>query len=52
MPIHKLIPLCKEYGVLTLIDGAHAPGQLQLNMKELDPDFYTGNYVLKIQTFT
>lgn len=43
MPIHKLIPLCKEYGVLTLIDGAHAPGQLQLNMKELDPDFYTGS---------
>lgn len=43
MPIDKLIPLCKEYGVLTLIDGAHAPGQLQLNMKELDPDFYTGS---------
>ncbi|CAC5373933.1 EGT2 [Mytilus coruscus] len=44
MPIEKLIPLCKEFGVLSLIDGAHAPGQIPLNLKELDADFYTGNF--------
>ncbi|XP_076091282.1 uncharacterized protein LOC143063175 isoform X2 [Mytilus galloprovincialis] len=43
MPLEKLIPLCKEYGVMTLIDGAHAPGQIPLNLKELDADFYSGN---------
>ena len=42
MPLEKLIPLCKEYGVMTLIDGAHAPGQIPLNLKELDADFYSG----------
>lgn len=42
MPIEKLIPLCKEFGVLSLIDGAHAPGQIPLNLKEMDADFYTG----------
>ncbi|VDI52311.1 Hypothetical predicted protein [Mytilus galloprovincialis] len=43
MPLEKLIPLCKEYGIMTLIDGAHAPGQIPLNLKELDADFYSGN---------
>ena len=43
MPLEKLIPLCKEYGVLTMIDGAHAPGQIPLNLRQLDADFYAGN---------
>ncbi|XP_071130960.1 uncharacterized protein [Mytilus edulis] len=43
LPIEKLIPLCKEYGVLSLIDGAHALGQIPLNLRELNADFYTEN---------
>lgn len=42
MPLEKLIPLCKEFGVLTLIDGAHAPGQIPLDLRMIDADFYTG----------
>jgi selenocysteine lyase/cysteine desulfurase len=38
MPLEKLIPLCKEYGVLTMIDGAHAPGQIPLNLRQLDAE--------------
>ena len=42
MPIDQLIPLCKKFNVLSLIDGTHAPGQIPLNLKDLGADFYTG----------
>jgi isopenicillin-N epimerase len=45
MPIEKLVPLCREFGVLSMIDGAHAPGHIPLNMRELDADFYAGKSV-------
>jgi selenocysteine lyase/cysteine desulfurase len=39
-----MIAECRKRGVLVLIDAAHAPGQLEINLEELDPDFYTGNF--------
>jgi cysteine sulfinate desulfinase/cysteine desulfurase-like protein len=42
MPLEKLIPLCKEFGILTIIDGVHAPGQIPLDLRTLDADFNTG----------
>ena len=43
-PVKKLIDLCKKYNVISVVDGAHAPGQLKLSMKELKPDYYVGMY--------
>ena len=42
-PIKKMINECKNRGITVLIDGAHAPGQLDLNLNELGADFYVGN---------
>lgn len=43
MPVKRLVSLCHEHNVVTLVDGAHAPGQLRFNIPDLDTDFYTGN---------
>lgn len=44
LPIHQLVNLCRSYGVEHIfIDGAHAIGNLDLNMNEIDADYYTSN---------
>lgn len=43
MPVHALCGRLRERGILTLIDGAHAPGQIDVNIASLGADFYVGN---------
>jgi len=42
-PMRELIKLCRTAGVPVLIDGAHAPGMLPLDVPSLGADWYTGN---------
>lgn len=42
-PVAKIIAAARERGALVLVDGAHAPGQLDLNVPALGADWYTGN---------
>lgn len=42
-PIKVIVEACRERGVPVLVDGAHAPGMLPLNLESLGADFWTGN---------
>jgi isopenicillin-N epimerase len=42
-PLRELIELCRAAGVAVLIDGAHAPGMLSLDVPSFGADWYTGN---------
>ena len=39
-PFEKINTLAQEHGILTLIDGAHSIGHIDLNLTELDPDYF------------
>jgi isopenicillin-N epimerase len=43
IPVETLCARAQEAGILTMIDGAHAPGQIPLDLTSLNADFYTGN---------
>jgi len=43
LPITELVQRCQKRGVPVLVDGAHGPGMLDIDLRELSPDWYTGN---------
>jgi len=42
-PVEQVVARARAMGILTVVDGAHAPGQLELNLAAIGADFYTGN---------
>ena len=42
-PVQDLCARARERGIATLIDGAHAPGQIDMDLPAVGADFYTGN---------
>jgi isopenicillin-N epimerase len=43
LPVAEICRRAREAGILTVIDGAHAPGQIDLDMRAIGADFYGGN---------
>lgn len=41
-PVQEICEEAKRRGLITIVDGAHVPGHIPLNLKELKADFYTG----------
>jgi isopenicillin-N epimerase len=41
-PVKEICDKARELGLITIIDGAHVLGQMDLDITDLNPDFYTG----------
>ena len=42
LPIPEILVEAKKRGIQTIIDGAHVPAHIPLDITNLDPDYYTG----------
>src|SRR5438477_237537 len=43
-PVERLVEELRSRGVLSLVDGAHAPGMVDVDLATVNPDFWTGNF--------
>jgi len=43
LPVEAICVRARQAGILTVIDGAHAPGQISLDLAAVGADFYAGN---------
>lgn len=42
LPVKEICEEAKRRGLITIVDGAHVPGHIPLDLSEIEADFYTG----------
>jgi isopenicillin-N epimerase len=42
-PVKRIVDICAARGIDVLIDGAHAPGMIPLDVESINPAYYSGN---------
>jgi isopenicillin-N epimerase len=42
-PVEQVIRLCQKRGIRVLVDGAHGPGMLKVDLAAMGADYYTAN---------
>jgi isopenicillin-N epimerase len=43
LPVEEIVARARAEGLVSIVDGAHAPGHLPLDLESLGADFYAGN---------
>jgi isopenicillin-N epimerase len=43
LPVEALAAECRRRGILFVVDGAHPPGLMPVDIAAIDPDFYAGS---------
>ena len=41
-PVKEICQYAKKSGITTILDGAHVPGHIKLDIEDIDCDYYTG----------
>lgn len=44
LPIARLAKICLEHNIISIVDGAHAPGQVRLDLESYGVDIYIGKF--------
>ncbi|MBR9990623.1 MAG: aminotransferase class V-fold PLP-dependent enzyme [Gemmatimonadetes bacterium] len=43
MPVADIAAMCRERGIICVVDGAHPPGMVRVDLRAIDADFYASS---------